>query len=202
MSLIQYKELTSGLFIDPSVIDPTVTTSAGDTVLLIRGKKTYRILPPALLASDPGSYGEIYVADGVTAQAIPNGAAYTQLTAFNTAQGANGVSNILVADKTTSKISVPGFALGRYLCTFTLSGQSDTDCNLLTAVFLNGVEQNQIHSEGFITSGITLGLAGSGFLDVMGAWDVTLNASHDQSAPINLTPYFINFSMHRIGALP
>lgn len=148
---------------------------------------------------DPaGLFAQIYVADGVTAQNIANGAAYTKLTAFNTAQGANGAFHGLTPDKVNSKIVIT--QPGVYLVGFSISADFATANIVRIAVFLDGVEQQMVHTQAKIAVANRWNQAAMGIIVVSAApKDLDLRSSHDNGAGQDLTPIFLSLSCHAIA---
>jgi hypothetical protein len=144
-------------------------------------------------------YGQIYVHDGVTAQAIAAGSTPVKLTCFNTTEGFNGLSKVITNDKANSKVTI-GYA-GNFRITAQLSFTNDV--NNVThniAIFVNGVEVAASHAairvssasdvESFQTMALVSASAGH---------DVDIRMYHGHATPVNITPIFASLTVEYIG---
>jgi len=145
---------------------------------------------------DNDGYAEIYVASGTSAQSIPTGATYTKLTGFDT----NGLSKRCTADVANDKIVFT--RTGVYLVTCSMSASSGTaNTTFRFSAFLNGVEQNKIHTKRKFTTVDDVGASSlSGLVDVTtSGWALDLRAAHDGGLAVNLTPVYMNLSVVYVG---
>jgi hypothetical protein len=143
-----------------------------------------------------GCYAEIHLDSGTTAQSIATGTGYTKLTGIVS----NGEAVNATADGTNSKITVT--KTGRYRVSFNMSFSSDTNnATHKFAIFWNGTEQHQIHSQTKLTTGAdSQSVSGSGIVRVTSAsTDIDLRARHDQGGSVNVTPIYANITIDYIG---
>jgi hypothetical protein len=133
---------------------------------------------------DVHSYGDIHVHDNSTAQSIPNGATYTKLTALDDSHSSYDCTSV----PASSKITIT--RKGAYKVNASVSGYPGTaNVTFEYAVFLGGVEQDQVHSE------VKLGNANdrastsmTGFIEVTSVpVDLDLRARHDDGAAVDFT---------------
>jgi hypothetical protein len=144
-----------------------------------------------------GIFSEIYVADASTAQSIPNGVTYTKSTAFTT----NGQSANCTADATNDKITIT--QTGRYKVSGAFSATAGTvNLTWRGAVFLNGVEQSQIHWKRKITTTTDAGsMSCTGFVDVTSVpWDLDFRLRHDDTVNANFTMEYGNLNVLYVGS--
>ncbi len=143
------------------------------------------------------AYAEIYVADGVTAQAIPTGATYTKLTGFAT----NGQSQNCTADAANDKITIT--RAGRYLTTVTISGVSTASAVTFDfAVFLDGVRQDAVNAHrAYAVGGDEGNCSMAGILNATSVpVDVDVRCVQDSLSSDDFTPSFMNLTVLYIGA--
>ena len=143
-----------------------------------------------------GTYAEIHLHDASVSQSIPAGTTYTKVTAFTD----DGLSNNCTADAANDKITIT--KTGRYRVDGSFSSYSGTsNITLRTAIFLDGVEQPQIHTVrkfGNATDVSTGSL--SGFINVTSVpVDVDVRTRHDQAGSVNLTPVYGNLNVQYLG---
>lgn len=142
------------------------------------------------------TYGEIHLHDGSTPQSIDNGTTYIKLTGF----GDNGLSNSCSPDYTNNKITL--LETGVYLVTCSINGSSGTAlATFKFAVFLDGVEQDQVHSHRKYTTAGDIGSASLvGTIDVTSAnLDLDVRAVHDRPTTVNFTPTYMNLNVSKLG---
>jgi hypothetical protein len=145
-----------------------------------------KILTPA--------YGEVYMHDNSTAVTVATGATYTQMT-----WDSNGSSINCTPDATGNEIGVtrPGF----YKVTCSTSFKVDTvNTVVLGSVFVNNVEQDQIHFRRKVaTSGDEGAATCSGIIDVTAATDVDFRMRHDQGGNVDITITYGNMTIEYLG---
>lgn len=142
------------------------------------------------------AYASIYVDNGNTAQSIPTGATYTKVTAYTT----NGQSANCTADAANDKITIT--QAGVYSVTYTASYTADTNnVTFRGAVFLDGVEQGNIHSGGQMgLQGAMRSTACSGFINVASVpSDIDVRIRHDNGGTVAITHVYANLNIERIG---
>lgn len=142
-----------------------------------------------------GTYAEIYVADGSTAQTVATGATYAKLTGFTT----NGSSSNCTADADNDKITIT--KTGYYLVTCSIGASSDTVATFKIAAFLNGSEQSQCHVNRKYSNANDVGASTfSGIIDVTTAsWDLDVRVAHDNGGNVDWTPVYMNLSIVYLG---
>jgi hypothetical protein len=145
--------------------------------------------------ANPIAYAEIYVADGNTPQSVPTGATYTKITPFTN----NGLSLNATPDHTNGKITVT--KTGKYLVSFFFSSRiGTTSIDLYTAVFINGVEMNNIHSVRFTNAANIASIsAAQGFVTVSAGQDVDIRCKHSDGGSVNVTVVFGNLHLQYLG---
>ena len=149
-----------------------------------------------------GIFGGLWCQDGVTAQTIPNGATYAQLTCFNTAQGGNTDASFITPSAALSKVTP--LILGRYRVTWDLSMNAATNAVTFNAnVFLNGVEQNIEAGSKNQNSADEVGFGATGYVNVTSlagtAADLDLRLHHDHGSAVDVTPIFCHLNVERVG---
>lgn len=165
--------------------NPAVQVDATGNMSVLSGRVTQQ-----------GIFAGIHVADGSSAQSIPNGTTYTKLTCFTE----NGSSSNCTADYANDKITFT--KTGYYLCFFTFSGTLGTNNVVVKmSAFLNGTEQHQVHSMvKFLAAGDHTGCVGIGSIDVTTAgWDLDLRTRHDNGGAVNLTGVYVNMFVEYMG---
>lgn len=108
------------------------------------------------------SYGEIYYHDLSVAVPLTASTTYTKLTTFDT----NGQSSYnVVSDVANDRIIIN--RPGKYKVQFSFSSEFDTnDVTVKTTVFLNDVEQHNIHTERKLKAISISASSGSGIINV------------------------------------
>jgi hypothetical protein len=144
-----------------------------------------------------GIFACIHVHDGSTAQSIPTGTTYTQLTGFTD----NGASANCTADAANDKITIT--LTGYYRVCFHVSATSGT--NNLTwkcAAFLGGVEQDEAHAQQKIgTAGDSQNMSACAIIDVTSVpADLDLRVRHSDGSSANFTPVYMNMTAQYVGA--
>jgi len=142
------------------------------------------------------AYGEIYVHNNGVAQSIATGAAYTKSTAWTT----DGQERNCTNDAANDKITLTETGIYKVSCN--ASAKSGTaNINLLGAIFLNAVEQDQIHFRRKISTANDEGsMAMNGFIDVTTApWDLDLRLRHDNAGAVNITITYANMNVIYLG---
>jgi hypothetical protein len=144
---------------------------------------------------EDGTFAEIYVADGSTAQSIPTGTTYTKCTLFTT----NGASSNCTADATNDKITIT--KAGKYRVSGTFSMKSGTNnVEFKGTVFYDGTEQSNIHWERKIGVAGDVGNASfSGILTAAANKDIDLRIRHDNAGSIDFTLTYANISICYLG---
>jgi len=145
--------------------------------------------------TEQGTFAEIYVADGSTAQSIPTGATYTKLTAFTT----NGSSSNCTADATNNKITVT--KAGKYLVNCTVSGYDGaTGAEFKMALFKAGTEQNNIHATNKFNVGSEIdNMDMCGIIVATANQDIDVRLRHDQVGSVNFTTQYANLTINYLG---
>lgn len=140
------------------------------------------------------AYGCIFVSDSETAQSIPAGLTYTKITAFNQL----GLSYNL----TTAADSITATKAGVYNINCNASIASGTaNINSLGAVFVNGVEQENIHFERKIGTASDVGSVSiSGLVHLNVGDDVSFRMRHENGTAVNITVHYANLNMRLVKA--
>ena len=145
-----------------------------------------------------GIFADIFVEDGITAQAIPTGAIYTKLTGFTN----DGIAENVTPDFANNKITLT--KKGRYLVNNSFSAGSGTNnVTFKYVAFLNGVEQDQIHAHrkysvaGDLGSSSMCGIINVDTVPI----DIDIRTRHDNAGSINLTPTYANLCVVYLGEI-
>lgn len=172
-----------------ALIDLGLYTTGGATPLNLNGG----------LMVAAGTYAQIYVNDGVTAQSIPTGATYTQLTVFNSAQGVDGPANDATAAKASSKITLT--RAGTYAIDVSFSATCGTNNVVLRlAAFGGGAELAAVHDgDKFTTSGDLYSMHAAGIVTVAANTDIDVRIRHDNAGSVSFTPVFMSLTARKIG---
>lgn len=143
-----------------------------------------------------GIYAEIFAHDVSALQEIATGASYVKITAFtNNGPGANATP-----DQANDKITLT--ETGHYRVEGSISFTSDTNnVEFEGGIFLNGVEQTNVHFARKVGTGADVGNAGfTGIIDVSTApWDIDFRVKHDYGSAVDITIKYININVTYIG---
>lgn len=148
------------------------------------------------MINQPGIFGELHIHDNTTAQSIASGTTYTKMTAWND----NGLSSNTTPDVSNDKITIT--KTGIYEVTASISGYSGTaNTTFKFSFFLNGVEQDQAHSERKYTVANDIGSTiVHGFIDVTTAnWDLDMRCRHDGGGAVNFTMTYGAMTVRYLG---
>lgn len=172
--------------------DATLADNSDTKIPTEKAVKTYIDLAVPYIA-----YGEIYGHDNATAEAIASGVNYTKVvTAFT----ANGVSENTTPAENLGQITIAN--KGKYRISYSLSYTCDTNnVEFFGAVFINGVEQNNIHSASKIGTGADVRTSGSsGIIELTeDNMVVDLRLRHSAVGAVNVTIPYINLNVHYLG---
>lgn len=145
-----------------------------------------------------GVIAEIYAHDNLTAQSIPNGASYTKVINFT----ANGVSQNATADFANNKVTLTKKGIYSIACSISFAGGAN-NINWFPVIFINGVEQNNIHFQrkiGVVNDFGSSQMEGAGEILVGDLpVDVDLRIRHDDTVPDDLTAKYVNLKVTRVG---
>lgn len=145
-----------------------------------------------------GVIGEIYAHDNLTTQTIPNGAGYTKVINFTN----SGLSQYVTADHANNKLTITRKGLYRipFSISFTATG---TNINWFGAVFVDGVEMDNIHFERKIgVSGDYGATQVEGYASVAVEdvpVDVDFRIRHDDVTSKDITVRYANLNTNRMG---
>lgn len=152
------------------------------------------VTPAIVSAGDAGTYGNIYVVDGVTAQSIPNGASYTKLTPFTN----NGASSDCTVSAANDQITLT--RAGKYMVDIAWSGAVGTaNVTVDFAGFLDSTELNQVHASRKFSSLDIGALSCSGIITATANQVLTLQAKHDNGAAVNVTTHDCSMNVFWLG---
>jgi hypothetical protein len=185
ITLLESVEITDTLTVD------TVDEHTADAGVTIDGA----LIKDKLFLGD-NSIGEIYVADGSTAQTIATGATYAKLTGFATDGQGIDCTPAAASDKITITRA------GIYVVHCEISASAGTaNVTFSIAAFLDGVEQDQCHTHRkFAGSGDDGSCSFCGFVDVGTVpVDIDVRARHDAGGDVDLTPRYMNLNVMRVA---
>jgi len=150
------------------------------------------------IVTQPGTFAGIYVYDGSTAQAIAAGSTHILLTCFNTAAGANGLSNDCTSVKASNKITVT--RAGTYLINYSISYTSGVNTIWEFYAFNDGTVLSGTGAMSKIAVGAdTQCVSGNGYAAVAAGKDIDLRGYHADGGSANLTVSHCNLTVTRVG---
>lgn len=172
---------------------PTTTTiSRGDNTFMTMAQDTIYLHKPLKYVVDKTALGELSVANGSTAQSIPTGATYEKLTAFTTV--GDTVEVTAVADSMVIRKAGYYFVKG----SFSLSSGT-VNVNTFGALFIDGIEQSDIHYERKIATTGDVGsctMSGLVYLNIGDVLDVRMR--HEDGSAVDITVHYANLSIMQI----
>lgn len=141
-------------------------------------------------------YGGIHTHDNSTSQTIPTGTTYTKIINFSE----NNDSSNVTSDYSNNQIEIDLDGKYRIAGSFSM----ETDTNNVTgyaAVFINGVEYDEVHWERKIQTAGDRGNAsftGNG-IDLSDGDIVDVRLRHDNGSSVDFTFVYMNFNLTREG---
>jgi hypothetical protein len=142
-------------------------------------------------------YGEIYIDNGHTTQTLTT--SFAKVTAFNDADhGVNGLSNLMTSDKANSKITIT--TAGVYKVHAVFSGQSTKVSVVYMAIFVDGVEQNNVEAEVNTVENGFLQLCADGILSIAVNKDVDMRLKYSGAEATVVTCSHVNLNLVMIGS--
>jgi len=154
----------------------------------------YQSLKTGLQAD--GVYGEIHVHDNVVSQSIPtNAVVYTKLIEWSD----NGESKGTIPDQANGQITLSDS--GIYKLESTLSFKSGTG-NVVTecSIFIDGVEQDQLHFTRKISTAGDVGSASiTGLASVDAGQVIDLRLKHDNAGSVDITVVYGNLNAEYVN---
>jgi len=135
------------------------------------------------------AYGGLHVHDNSTPQSVATGAVYTKMTAF--------ADQELTYNATSEADSVTVDVQGAYLVNGSFSLTSGTN-NVITfgTVFVNGVEQDNVHFQRKIATGTDVGSCSISGIVYMNAGDyIDFRMRHDNGAAVDITLSYANLTV-------
>lgn len=172
--------------------DGTFADNSDDNIPTEKAVKTYVDTAVPYIA-----YGEIYGHDNATSEAIANGVNYTKVVTGFTA---NGVSENTTPNESLGQITVAN--KGKYRISYSLSYTCDiNNVEFFGAVFINDVEQNNIHSATKIGTGADVRTSGSGGIIELTQDNMVVDfrLRHNYASPVNVTIKYLNLNVHYLG---
>ncbi len=140
-------------------------------------------------------YGSIYVDGGAVAQTIAQGATYTKSTAFTTdGNDSGGISDVANDQLVLTR--------GAWHITAAISFFTDTNSNdVIGALFLDDVEQGNLHFKRRIGTGSDIGSASIAGIVVVDQDTETLDLRlrHDVTGDEDITVVYANLNGHKIS---
>ena len=150
------------------------------------------------IVTHPGTFAGIYVYDGITAQAVAAGSTPILLTCFNTATGANGLSNDCTSVKASNKITVT--RAGTYLINYSISYTSSNNTVWEFYAFNDGTQLAGTGAMSKIATGAdTQCVSGNGYAAVAAGKDIDLRGYHSDGGSTNITVSHGNLTVTRVG---
>lgn len=175
-----------------------VMNADGTIAGLLAPDGTTKIYETAVAAG--GAYGGIYVYDGSTAQTVAAGSTPILMTCFNTAAGANGLSNGMTPAKASNKITVT--YAGTYHIAYMVSFTSGTNNSVWEFyAFNDGTRQTSTGAMSKIAVGADVQcVSGQGFATVAAGKDIDLRCYHGEVGSATITPSHANLTVKYVGA--
>ncbi len=138
-------------------------------------------------------YAELYAADNITAQSVPNGATYTKINQFTTV----GQTNSDFVTVSTANDNLTVLKAGRYKIEATASTKSATaNIILKTAIFVNGTKAANIQAERRVATANDTSLISIGGIVSLSANDVVdVRVAHDFATSVNITCTHCNLNL-------
>lgn len=171
--------------------------------LLVGGAGKFQVDKAGALVTQlvhPGTYGGIYVWEGSTAQVVATGTTPILLTCFNTAAGADGLSNDMTVVKASNKITVT--RAGVYKAAWSLSYSSSVTNAVWEFTMYNGATQvvaTAAMSKTFVAGDVQC-VSGVGYMDVAASTDITLRGFHNQGGNASITVEHANLTLEYVGS--
>lgn len=142
------------------------------------------------------AYAEIYVHEDSTSTSIPTGSTYTKVVLANSIIGnyKNCTINLQNGNITISKTGI-------YLVNGTFSSKlGTTDVIWDTAIFVNGIEANNLHMRRkFSTTGYTFNVCISGLLELNAGDIIDVRVKHNNAGAVVITNEFTNINISCIS---
>lgn len=145
------------------------------------------------------SAGEIHLDGGVTPQSIPTGTTYTKITGFID-NGYSDMNGNVTPDATNSKITLGHLGIYKVSGAFSFSSGVG-NINFYGTLFLDGVEQSQIHFKRKIgTSGDVGSASFTGFIQVTSQpVDIDFRIRHDSGTSVDVTFEYMNLNVNIVS---
>lgn len=142
-----------------------------------------------------GVFAEIHVHDNPTGQTIPNGTGYTKITQF----ADNGDSREMTPNQVSNQIEVDHD--GKYKISGSFSYASGVqNVEFFLGVFLDGVEQDQIHWTRKVgTAGDVGSSSCHGFVDATEGQVIDVRIRHDNGGSVVTTISYGNLNALLVG---
>ncbi len=137
------------------------------------------------------AYAGIYIYSNSISQLIPNGLVYTKITQFT----ANDLSFNATPDFSNNKITIIEKGIYKIIGSFSISsGKNNIVIN--SGVFLNDIEQPQIHLERKIAVANDIGDTGfTGFINADVGDVLDLRIIHNYGSPVDITFEYGNINI-------
>lgn len=141
-------------------------------------------------------HGGIHTHDNSTAQTIATGASYVKVINFS----GNDDSSNVTSDYSNNKITITKAGIYRVEGAFSF----ETDTNNVTAfgaLFIDGVEMDEVHFERKIQTAGDKGNAGfTGIVELpLGTEELDFRIRHDNGSDVDFTMVYMNLNVNRIG---
>lgn len=188
-------------FFNSTPIVQPANTVAIDTALVNLGlRATGGVANFATVTTCPGTYGTIYVFDGVTAQTVATGTTPTLLTCWNTATGFNGVANDMTPAKASNKITVT--RAGTYRVAYNLSYTCNTDLTTWEFYcFSGGAEAVNMGTRFTSAVGVNnVTVSAAGYFAIAANADIDVRAFHSLGGNSIITINHANLNIQYLGA--
>jgi hypothetical protein len=158
---------------------------------------TLGTLTSDLLFSGAGSglpYGEIYIDNGTETLTLTT--SYQQVVNFDT-QGADGLSNLMTPAAASNKMTIT--QAGTYRITASFSGKSTKVSSVYMAVFVDGVEKNNVEAEVNTVENGILAMTASGIVAVGANKDVDIRLKYSGAEAAVVTCAHVNLNAFMVG---
>jgi hypothetical protein len=139
-------------------------------------------------------YGEIYIDNGTETLTLTT--SFAKVVNFDT-EGANGIYNLMTPDKANNKLTIT--IAGTYRVHAKFSGKSTKVSAVYLAVFIDGVEQNNIESEVNTVENGQLCVVAEGLVTIAANKDIDIRLKYSGAEAAVVTCAHVNLHAVMVG---